>query len=75
MLCPSSAQPSRTPNPSDARSLLVHLTPAGLELIDRAVTAHVANEARILAPIAAAQLAQLDARLSELLAILEPAAE
>ncbi|WPN57786.1 MarR family transcriptional regulator [Pseudomonas sp. P9_31] len=66
---------SRTPNPSDARSLLVQLTPAGLALIDRAVTAHVANEARILAPIAAAQLAQLDERLSELLAVLEPAAE
>ena len=66
---------SRTPNPNDARSLLVQLTPAGLELIDRAVTAHVANEARILTPIAAAQLAQLDKRLSELLTILEPATE
>jgi DNA-binding MarR family transcriptional regulator len=53
----------------------VQLTPAGLELIDRAVTAHVANEARLLAPIAAAELVQLDARLSELLAVLEPVAE
>ena len=66
---------SRIANPSDARSLLVQLTPAGLELIDRAVTAHVANEARLLAPIAATELAQLEARLSELLAVLEPAAE
>ena len=66
---------SRLANPSDARSMLVQLTPAGLELIDRAVTAHVANEARLLAPIAAAELAQLDARLSELLTVLEPAAE
>ena len=66
---------SRIANPSDARSMLVQLTPAGLELIDRAVTAHVANEARLLAPIAATELAQLEARLSELLAVLEPAAE
>ncbi|MGB4073577.1 MarR family winged helix-turn-helix transcriptional regulator [Pseudomonas sp.] len=66
---------SRMPNPNDARSMLVQLTPTGLELIERAVTAHVANEARLLAPIAAAELAQLDARLSELLAVLEPAAE
>ncbi|MET1080723.1 MAG: MarR family transcriptional regulator [Pseudomonas sp.] len=63
---------SRLANPSDARSLLVQLTPAGLALIDQAVTAHVENEANILAPIAAAELAQLDARLSELLAVLEP---
>jgi DNA-binding MarR family transcriptional regulator len=66
---------SRLANPRDARSMLVQLTAAGLELIDRAVTAHVQNEARILAPIAAAELAQLDARLSELLAVLEPAVE
>lgn len=63
---------SREPNPCDARSLLVRLTPPGLELIDRAVTAHMANEHRILAPLKAAELAALDARLIALLAILEP---
>jgi DNA-binding MarR family transcriptional regulator len=63
---------SRMPNPNDARSLLVKLTTVGLELIDRAVEAHVVNEARILAPITAADLAVLDVRLSELLAVLEP---
>jgi len=63
---------SRMPNPNDARSMLVQLTPAGLELIDRAVKAHVENEARILAPLKAADLAELDARLSELLLVLEP---
>ncbi|RJG14009.1 MarR family transcriptional regulator [Pseudomonas cavernicola] len=63
---------SRMPNPNDARSMLVQLTPAGLELIDRAVEAHVENEARILAPIKPADLAELDVRLSELLAVLEP---
>jgi DNA-binding MarR family transcriptional regulator len=62
----------RLPNPADARSSLVQLTPAGLALIDRAVEAHVANEHRILAPLKAADLAALDARLSLLLAALEP---
>lgn len=65
---------SRMPNPNDARSMLVQLTAPGLELIDRAVAAHVANEARILAPIAPAELAELETRLAELLALLEPPA-
>ena len=47
----------------------------GVPKIDRAVTAHVANEARLLAPIAATELAQLEARLSELLTVLEPTGE
>lgn len=64
---------SRIPNPHDARSLLVQLSPAGLELIDRALEAHVENEARILAPLPAATRAQLADGLSALLAILEPA--
>lgn len=63
----------RVPNREDARSLLVQLTPAGLALIDRAVEAHVENEHRILAPLKAAELAALDARLSRLLGALESA--
>jgi DNA-binding MarR family transcriptional regulator len=66
---------SRIPNPSDARSLLVQLSPAGLELIDRALSAHVDNEARLLAPLPAATRAQLAESLSALLTILEPASE
>ncbi len=62
---------ARLPNPEDARSMLVQLTPAGLALIDRAVEAHVANEHRILAPMKAADLAALDAKLAVLLAALE----
>ena len=58
-------------NPDDARSSLVQLTPEGLALIDRAVEAHVANAHRILAPLKAADLAALDARLALLLAALE----
>ena len=61
----------RRPNPADARSSLVQLTPQGLELIDRAVEAHVANEHRILAPLKAADLAALDGKLTLLLAALE----
>lgn len=64
----------RLPNPDDARSVLVQLTPAGLALIDRAVTAHVANERQILASIPPAELAELDARLSRLLGVLESGA-
>ncbi len=62
----------RLPNPADARSLLVQLTPEGLALIDRAVAAHVDNEHAILAPLKAAELRALDAGLVALLAVLEP---
>ena len=70
-------QPWRAPlpNPADARSSLVQLTPQGLALIDRAVEAHVANEHRILAALKAADLAALDHRLALLLAELESPAE
>ena len=61
----------RLPNPADARSSLVQLTPQGLELIDRAVEAHVANEHSILSDLKAADIAALDARQALLLAPLE----
>ncbi|SFL96940.1 MULTISPECIES: MarR family winged helix-turn-helix transcriptional regulator [Rugamonas] len=64
----------RLPNPDDARSMLVQLSEAGLQLVDRAVEAHVANEHRILAPLDSKQLAALDAGLARLLAVLEPGA-
>ncbi|WP_298210249.1 MarR family transcriptional regulator [Acidovorax sp.] len=63
---------ARLPNSADARSSLVQLTAEGLALIDRAVEAHVVNEHRILAPLKAAELAALNARLSQLLIALEP---
>lgn len=61
----------RLPNPADARSMLVQLTPAGLDLIDRALEAHVDNEKQIMAALPGAQLTELDAGLAKLLAILE----
>lgn len=65
----------RVSNDEDARSNLVQLSDTGLALIDRAVTAHVANEHSILASIKAADLVALDLRLSRLLLSLESAAE
>jgi DNA-binding MarR family transcriptional regulator len=62
---------TRAPNPADARSLLVQLSPAGLELIERAVAAHVENEKNIIAPLGAEGTAELDAQLRKLLAMLE----
>lgn len=61
----------RVPNRNDARSMLVQLTPAGLELIDRAVEAHVENEREILRLIQPDALASLDERLAQLLSTLE----
>ena len=61
----------RLPNPQDARSMLVQLTDQGLELIDRAVEAHLDNERAMLAPRPVAELAALDQRLSQLLRVLE----
>lgn len=65
----------RLPDPKDARSKLVQLTAVGLALIDRAVEAHLENERRILAPLAADEVTALDARLARLLAVLEPASD
>jgi len=62
----------RLPNPDDARSMLVQLTPRGLALIDRAVEAHVENERRILEGMTPTDLRTLDRQLTRLLAVLEP---
>jgi len=62
---------NRVAHTEDARSTLVQLSEAGLTLIDRAVTAHVNNEQRILASIKPNDLAALDLGLSKLLMSLE----
>lgn len=61
----------RLPNPADARSLLVQLTGQGLDVIDRAVSAHVANEDRILQRLDPSSRTQLEAGLAALLILLE----
>ncbi|MBM6402909.1 MarR family transcriptional regulator [Phycicoccus sp. CSK15P-2] len=58
----------RRADASDGRSRSVHLTPAGRELVDDAMTAHMANEERLLAALTTRdreQLARLLARLAE----------
>lgn len=61
----------RRANPDDARSLLVRLTTEGLRLIDAALVAHVDNEKRLMAPLAAADRQALDTLLARLLVVLE----
>jgi DNA-binding MarR family transcriptional regulator len=42
---------TRDVDPANRRTVVVALTPEGRELIDRAVTAHLENERRILASL------------------------
>ena len=41
----------RNPNPNDRRGILVTMTEQGIELMDRAYTAHIANEDQILSSL------------------------
>lgn len=50
----------RTPNPEDGRGFLIGLTPAGLDLIEQAVTAHVETQARLLSVLSTAEREVLD---------------
>ncbi|RUR99495.1 MarR family winged helix-turn-helix transcriptional regulator [Pectobacterium polaris] len=61
----------RVQNEQDARSMLVQLTSTGLELINRAVEAHIENERQVLSVLPAEVLASLDANLAALLRGLE----
>ncbi|MFP5320552.1 MAG: MarR family winged helix-turn-helix transcriptional regulator [Acidimicrobiia bacterium] len=64
----------RRPDPDDRRSWLITLSAKGLEVVDAAVTEHVANEAALLEPLTASQRKALDAALRALLASVEPPA-
>ncbi|MFD1695975.1 MarR family winged helix-turn-helix transcriptional regulator [Roseibium aestuarii] len=57
----------RRKSPTDGRGFLICLTPEGMALIDRAVTAHVATQARLVAALDPDQRAALNAALSGLL--------
>jgi DNA-binding MarR family transcriptional regulator len=57
----------RTANPADKRGTLVTLTLKGLEVIDRAVTAHVENQKAIVAALHPDEQAQLSALLAKLI--------
>jgi len=57
----------RTGNPADRRGTLVSLTPKGLDLIDRALAAHIANQQAIVAPLGREEQEQLSALLAKLI--------
>ena len=62
---------TRLPNPEDARSMLVALTPVGRERIDEAVETHVDNERQLLAGLSDSERLQLDQALRVLMHLLE----
>jgi DNA-binding MarR family transcriptional regulator len=58
---------ARAPDPSDRRGTLIALTDAGRELIDGVTGPHLANEARLLAPLTPAERDTLAGLLRKLL--------
>jgi DNA-binding MarR family transcriptional regulator len=57
---------------ADGRGRVVRLTPAGRRLFDKAFTAHMANERRLLEGLTPEQAKQLEKLLTAWLAVLEP---
>jgi len=64
----------RSPNPEDRRGLLIELTPAGLERVNRALDVHLENEHRLLSGLSPAERDQLAGLLRRLLLSFEPPA-
>jgi len=56
----------RTPDPDDRRGVIITLTEAGHELIDRVTEAHMANEARLMEGLTPAERDRLAALLRKL---------
>jgi DNA-binding MarR family transcriptional regulator len=50
---------TRAPDPNDRRGVLITLTPAGLQLIDAVMEAHLANERRLVGALSASEQARL----------------
>jgi DNA-binding MarR family transcriptional regulator len=63
---------SRSVAAHDGRSRLIELTQAGVEVVDRVVEKHWANEERLLAPLTRTERAALVRALRKLLLSLEP---
>lgn len=63
----------RTSNPADLRNLLVRLTPAGKDLVDRVAPLHLANEQRMLATLSSGDRELLAGLLRRLLITFETA--
>lgn len=60
----------RHPGSADARQRIIALTPAGLETIDAAFTAHIENEHRLIDEIGRADAARLELLLERWLRVL-----
>lgn len=65
----------RVPNPEDGRSVFIALTAQGREIIDAAVTDHVATQARIVSLLEPEERRALDALLGRYLTAIEAAGE
>jgi DNA-binding MarR family transcriptional regulator len=63
---------SRERSSADGRGRVVRLTPAGLSVIDKAFTAHMANERRLLEVLSATEVRQLEQLLTTWLTRIEP---
>ena len=61
----------RVPDQSDRRSMLIELTAAGLETIDRIVTEHVVAQSTLLAPLNKAERKELAGLLRKMLLSVE----
>jgi DNA-binding MarR family transcriptional regulator len=57
----------RAMDPDDRRGVVVTLTPAGLELVDRIAAEHLANEERLLEPLTGEERRELAGLLRRLL--------
>jgi DNA-binding MarR family transcriptional regulator len=66
---------TRRQNPDDGRSVIIGLTERGFAVIDAAVTAHVATQARLVSGLSPAERAALDQALRTFLSRLESSRE
>jgi DNA-binding MarR family transcriptional regulator len=62
---------ARLPDPADRRGTLIHLTPEGREVQEKALTDHLANERRLLGGLVPEEQAALASLLRKLLLPLE----
>ncbi len=61
----------RLDNPEDRRGVIIALTAKGLDTVDAAVTAHVANQHRLVAALSEQERKALDALVAKFLAAFE----
>ncbi|MGV3551400.1 MarR family winged helix-turn-helix transcriptional regulator [Rhizobium sp.] len=61
----------RLDNPEDRRGVIIALTDKGFDTVEKTVTAHVANQHRIVAPLDAYERQQLNTLLTKFLAAYE----